>query len=86
MSETTLLDELLDPFALCLDAGTAQRVTEFRISPAVQKRVDALAERANEGSLSADERTEYEALMNAADFIAILKQKARRGLSTNARQ
>ena len=39
-----------------------------------------LGERANEGTLSADERAEYEALINAADFISILKLKARRYL------
>jgi hypothetical protein len=39
-----------------------------------------LGERANEGNLNAAERSEYEALINAADFIAILKLKARRHL------
>ena len=44
----------------------------------MQERIDRLGERANEGSLSADERDEYEALIDAADFISILKLKARR--------
>jgi hypothetical protein len=35
---------------------------------------------ANEGALTADERAEYEALVNAADFIAIFKLKGRRQL------
>jgi hypothetical protein len=38
---------------------------------------------ANEGALTPDERAEYEALVNAADFIAILKLKARRQLDQN---
>ena len=75
MTETAALDELLDPFALCLDA---RRVAEFRTSPSVQLRVDELAERANEGLLSEAERTEYAALIDASDFISILKLKARR--------
>ena len=78
-----MLDELLDPFTHCLDAESAQRVAEFRIAPSVQERVDALAERANEGVLSENERIEYEALINAADFITILKFKARRKLTSN---
>jgi hypothetical protein len=49
----------------------------------VQARVDFLAERANEGALSDEERTEYEAFINAADFISILKLKARRHLESN---
>jgi len=38
--------------------------------------MDILAESANEGTLSDNERSEYEALVNAADFISILKLKA----------
>ena len=48
----------------------------------MQERIDALAEQANEGTLSDDERLEYEALINAADFISILKLKARRQLGS----
>lgn len=81
MSDTALLAEFLDPFSQCLDAESAQRVVEFGIAPAVQQRVNALAEKANEGALTDDERTDYEALINAADFIAILKIKARRQLT-----
>jgi hypothetical protein len=83
MSAPALLDQLLDPFTQCLDAESAQRVIEFGIAPAVQQRVSTLAERANEGVLTEDERIDYEALINAADFIAILKLKAQRRLTSN---
>jgi hypothetical protein len=73
----TALDSLLDPLSRCLDAESARRVIDLRIDPAVQSRVDALAERANNGELSDEERAEYEALINAGDFISILKLKAR---------
>ena len=86
MGATVLLDEILDPFMRCLDAESAQRVVEFGIDPAVQQRVGALAERANQGALTEDERADYEALINAADFIAILKLKAQRRLTANANQ
>lgn len=76
----TPLDGLFEPFSRCLDAESAQRVAEFRVDPAVQARIDILAERANNGALTDDERAEYEAFVNAADFIAILKLKAKRHL------
>ena len=79
----TALDGLLDPLSRCLDAESAQRVAEFRVDPAVQARIGALAERANDGVLSEEERAEYEAFINAADFISILKLKARRQLASN---
>ena len=83
MSHTALLDEMLDPFTHCLDTESAKRIAEFRIAQSVQERVDALAEKANEGVLAEDERTDYEAVINAADFISILKLKARRRLTPN---
>lgn len=78
-----VLDSLLDPLSRCLDTGSARRVAEFRIAANVQERADALAERANEGILSDGERAEYEAFVNASDFIAILKLKALRNLESN---
>jgi hypothetical protein len=80
MAATPTLHGLLDPLSRCLDAESARRIVAFRVDPPVQQRIDALGERANEGILSAAEQEEYEALINAADFIAILKLKVRRHL------
>jgi hypothetical protein len=81
MSAATLLDQFLDPLSRCLDEESARRVVALGVAAPVQERVDILAERANEGLLSDDERAEYEALVNAADFISILKLKASSQLS-----
>jgi hypothetical protein len=81
MSAATLLDQFLDPLSRCLDEESARRVVALGVAAPVQERVDILAERANEGLLSDDERAEYEALINAADFISILKLKASSQLS-----
>jgi hypothetical protein len=78
----TGLDALLEPLSRCLDAESARRVVEFQIEPPVQQRIERLAEGANEGALSAGEHSEYEALINAADFISILKLKARQRLDS----
>ena len=85
MSVTTVLDGLLDPLSRCLDAESARRLVELRVAPPVQDRIDTLAERANEGLLTDDERAEYEALINTADFISILKRKASRHLDSNSK-
>ncbi|HEX3744262.1 MAG TPA: hypothetical protein VHW09_10045 [Bryobacteraceae bacterium] len=77
MSAATGLDGLLEPLSRCLDSESAQRVADFQIDRPVRERIDALGERANEGTLSDSERSEYEALINAADFISVLKLKAR---------
>jgi hypothetical protein len=81
--ETSVLDRMLDPLSRCLDAESANRVRELSIDPVVQARVDVLAARANEGLLTPEERAEYEAIINADDFISTLKMKAKRLLGLN---
>jgi uncharacterized protein YnzC (UPF0291/DUF896 family) len=76
------LDGLLEPLSRCLDVESARRVADLQIEDMVQERIDMLAERANEGTLTDTERSEYEALINAADFISILKLKVRQQLDS----
>ncbi len=83
MSAASGLDAILEPLSRCLDPESARRIVDFQVDRPVQERIDALAERANEGALSDMERSEYEALINAADFISILKLKARLNLDSN---
>ncbi len=79
----SVLDRMLDPVSRCLDAESARKLVDLRIDPAVQARVDVLAEKANEGLLTEPERAEYAAYINTDDFIAILKLKARRLLAAS---
>lgn len=85
MDDAALLDALLDPLSGCLDTESAERVADFEIAPSVQERASALADKANEGVLTEGERSEYETLINATDFISILKLKARRRLNSYSR-
>jgi len=82
MNAVVGLDGLLEPLSRCLDAESARRVIDLKIGVSVQKRIMELAERANEGTLTETDRSEYEALINAADFISILKLKARQQLDS----
>jgi len=79
----TAMDGLLDPLSRCLDPESARRIVEFRVSSDVQARFDMLAERANEGILTPDERREYEALINTSGFISVLKLKVQQRLKSN---
>ena len=79
--KTSVLDRMLDPLSRCFDAESARRLAELQIDPVVQVRVDVLAERANEGLLTPEERAEYEEYINVSDLISILKLKVQRHLA-----
>jgi hypothetical protein len=66
---------------MVIDAGAT--ALDSVLDPVVQARVDILAQRANEGMLSDEERSEYEAFINGADFISIWKLKVQRQLKPN---
>jgi hypothetical protein len=74
----SLLDRLLDPVSKCLSTEGARRLIDLRAEPAVQQRVDELADRCTEGTLTADEAREYDIYLNASTFIGILQAKASR--------
>jgi hypothetical protein len=76
----TVLDELLQPLGDCLTVEVAERLSALRAPASVQARIEELARKSEEGQLSGSEREEYEALVSAGNFIAILQSKARRVL------
>jgi hypothetical protein len=81
---SSALNQLLEPLSRSLGSEAARQILAFRIDPAVQARIDDLADRCNEGALTAPERTEYEGYVEGISLINILKAKARRVLSAEA--
>lgn len=76
-AETSHLDRFLAPLADCLTREVAERLLAFQVDPAICMRVGELAEKANEGQLSAAERCEYEDYNDVMDLVAILQAQAR---------
>ena len=77
MGAEVALEGLLESLSRCLDAESARRLIAMQVAEPIQERIDQLAQQANDGALSDSGRSEYEALINAADLISILKLKAR---------
>ena len=71
------LDRLLEPLAASLSPDVAAKVAEMRADETMQNRIDYLAERSNEGLLTAQEREEYAGYLHAIDVITVLQAKAR---------
>jgi hypothetical protein len=77
---TSVLDRLLDPVTECLTPDVAERIAALGLDTQTQIRLDELAEKANRGHLTEDERVEYEEYIEGLDLVGILKAKARKAL------
>lgn len=81
MSTTEILEQVLDPFVECLTPESARKIVALRATPAAQSRLDQLADRSNEGQLTAEERAEYEKFLATFHMITLLQSKARQFLT-----
>ena len=78
------LAKLLDPVAECFTLEVAKRIAELRADPDVQERINELADKSNQGTLTPEEIAEYDAYIRAMDVIAVLQKKARTRLDKAA--
>jgi len=83
-SESTLLDGLLEPFSDCLTPEVAQKLVNLHANEAVVARVEELADKCNEGTITPDERAEYESYVQVNQVMTLLKAKARKFLQSAA--
>lgn len=81
---STIISDLLDPVSDCLTPEVARRIVNLKASPKLQSRVDELADKANEGTLNAADRAEYEQYVRFSQFITLLQIKARNRLDASA--
>jgi hypothetical protein len=75
------LHRLLEPVARCFTPDVAKLLVELKPDPSTQARIDELASKANEGTLTSAEQAEYEGFVEAIDVVSILQAKARKVLA-----
>jgi hypothetical protein len=80
-----VLDRLLEPISRSLNPASARALAEMEADPVAQTRVAELAEKCNQGVLSAVEQKEYETYVHAGNLIAVLQAKARLYLKRHSR-
>jgi len=79
MNQTSAtLDRLVEPVVRTFTPEVARALVQLRADPALQGRVDELAQKCNEGRLTPEEGEEYETGIRFASYLAILQTKARR--------
>ena len=72
-----VLERLLLPLEDCLNLDTAKRIAALRADAALQAEVDQLADKANAGTLTDDERSRYEQYIQFSQFVTLLQIRAR---------
>jgi hypothetical protein len=81
---TSILDYYFEPMTAIFNREMAEAIVNRKPDPRVVARVAELGQKSDDGTLTEDERDEYEAIVNAGDMISLLKSKARRFLEENA--
>ena len=77
------LDRLLDPLTDVLTPEVARAVLGLHADPELEARIAELRSKANEGTLTPVEDTEYKDFVEAVDLISIIQTKARRFLANH---
>ena len=77
---TTLptIERLLEPLTACLTPEVAQRIVDLRLDDrSTLERLEYLREKANEGTLTEEERAEYDGFVEGNDLVMLIKDQAR---------
>ena len=77
---TAMLEQIADLDAKSISAETARHLLELSFTRSHQEQVDALSQKAREGSLTSTERGELDEFIRVADLLAILQSRARQAL------
>jgi hypothetical protein len=80
----TLLDRLVEPVTECLTESAARKLLAVRADAELQSRVDDLADKANAGTLTDEERSEYDRYLAAFHLVTLLQVQARKRLNQPA--
>jgi hypothetical protein len=75
-----LLGRILQPLGECLTRTSAKRILSLRAEPASRRRIQRLAAKCAAGTLTLEERAEYQLFVEVGDMVALLKAKARQRL------
>ena len=77
MSSPTLLERIVEPIGRALTPEAAKEIVNLRTDKETQLRIDDLADKCNEGTLTADERAEYQEYVSMFNILTVLQARAR---------
>lgn len=80
ITEVDIFSRLIDPSNPNLTPEAAKALLQLGYSESDHARMAELARKSNEGSLSPDDRREFESYVFVGDVVSMLKSKARLSL------
>jgi len=80
--DAVAFDRATEAVLKILGRDQARRIIDFHGNKALQRRIEELAEKANEGQLTEEESAGYQGYAQANQFIAVLQAKARQLLAS----
>lgn len=83
ISQTSALERIIQPSSGDLPDDLATYLLTLHFSPADQSLYAELSAKAQDGTLSPEERAELEDMLTANDVLAILHSKARSSLNSS---
>ena len=77
---------MIDPISRVLTPEAARQILDVQADEETQRRIDELADKCNEGALTADERAEYQSYVSWFNILTLLQAKARTFLKKHNRE
>jgi hypothetical protein len=84
-SNGRIFERILNPVSASLNEEAARKLIGLKADRKAQARVARLARKCNDGTLTSNERTEYETYVLAGEFVAVLQAQARIHLARRGR-
>ena len=80
VTESDILARVIAPSEPTFDANVARAILALSFNAEDRSRMSELAQKANEGELSADEQHEIDVYERVGHFVSLIKSKARQSL------
>ena len=77
MASPTLIERMVDAIGRALTPDAAQEILDLRADAETQRHIDDLADKCNEGSLTPEERAEYQEFISLFNILTALQIRAR---------
>src|SRR5436190_15571309 len=78
---TGLLRRVIEPLGRCMTPASARQILALRADRTASRRIEKLASKRDAGTLTPEERAEYQLFVEVGDLVAVLHAKAHRYLT-----